>query len=295
MTTPEPAGDDRRRRPPPARVSPEALAAARGGAIEGLAWLGRPPEARASLLYRFLRLVARFVIFVVFRFRIRTSGRENLPAGGYLLVGAAHRGWMDPFVVMHALPTEPRAWFLGSAPSTFTTRWREALVHRLGGLLPVWRGGIGVEQHVASARAVVANGAVFAQMPEGTVSGPPGRLGPFRTGWAIIALRTDAPIVPFAMVGTEDLYLGKRMISRILPATTARALAGLAPDAPLPAAGSRDELDAARRMSEALAAILGPVVEELHPLTLDPPGHPRRLRRRLTWLLLRPGRLDRDG
>jgi 1-acyl-sn-glycerol-3-phosphate acyltransferase len=295
VTTPEPAGDDRRRRPPPARVSPEALAAARGGAVEGLAWLGRPPEARASLLYRLLRLVARFVIFVVFRFRIRTSGRENLPAGGYLLVGAAHRGWMDPFVVMHALPTEPRAWFLGSAPSTFTTRWREALVHRLGGLLPVWRGGIGVEQHVASARAVVANGAVFAQMPEGTVSGPPGRLGPFRTGWAIIALRTDAPIVPFAMVGTEDLYIGKRMISRILPATTARALAGLEPGAPLPPAGSRDELDAAHRMSEALAAILGPVVEELHPLTLDPPGHPRRLRRRLTWLLLRPGRLDRDG
>jgi hypothetical protein len=33
----------------------------------------------------------------------------------------------------------------------------------------------------------------------------------------------------------------------------------------------------------------------LYPGTVDPPGHPRRLRRRLTWLLLRPGRLDRDG
>ncbi len=295
MTAPEPSPDDRRRRPPPARVSPEALAAARGGALEGLAWLGRPPEAKASILYRALRLVARFVIFVGFRFRIRTSGREHLPHGGYLLVGAAHRGWMDPFVVMHALPTAPRCWFLGSAPSTFTSRWRELLVHRLGGLLPVWRGGIGVEQHVASARAVVANGAVFVQMPEGTVSGPPGRLGPFRTGWAIIALRTDAPIVPFAMVGTEDLYLGKRMVSRILPTTTARALAGLAPDAALPEVGSREELETAHRMSDSLAAILGPVVEELHPLTLDPPGHPRRLRRRLTWLLLRPGRIDRDG
>ena len=295
MTAPEAPQDDRPRRPPPARVSPEALAAARGGAVEGLAWLGRPPEAKASILYRALRLVARFVIFVGFRFRIRTSGQEHLPDSGYLLVGAAHRGWMDPFVVMHALPTEPRCWFLGSAPSTFTSRWREVLVHRIGGLLPVWRGGIGVEQHVASARAVVANGAVFVQMPEGTVSGPPGRLGPFRTGWAIIALRTDAPIVPFAMVGTEDLYLGKRMVSRILPATTARALAGLAPDAIPPEVGSREELETAHQMSEALAAVVGPVVEELHPLTLDPPEHPRRLRRRLTWLLLRPGRLDRDG
>ena len=99
---------------------------------------------------------------------------------------------MDPFVVMHAIPTQPRAWFLGSAPSTFTSRWRERLIHRVGGLLPVWRGGVGIDQHVASAKAVIANGAVFAQMPEGTVSGPPGRIGPFRAGWAVIALRTDA-------------------------------------------------------------------------------------------------------
>jgi hypothetical protein len=284
-----------RRRPPPGRISPEALAEARGGAVEGLAWLGRPPEARASILYRLLRLVARFVLFVVFRFRIRTSGQEHLPAGGYLLVGAAHRGWMDPFVVMHALPTQPRAWFLGSAPSTFTSRWRERLIHRLGGLLPVWRGGLGIEQHVASARAVVGNGAVFVQMPEGTVSGPPGRIGPFRTGWAVIALRSGAPVVPLAMAGTEELYLGRRMASRVLPVTSARALAGLAPDALLPAEGSREEFTVAHLMNEALAAVLGPAVEALQPWTADPPGHPRRLRRRLTWLLLRPGRLDREG
>ncbi|HEX7949426.1 MAG TPA: hypothetical protein VF494_03685 [Candidatus Limnocylindrales bacterium] len=48
-------------------------------------------------------------------------------------------------------------------------------------------------------------------------------------------------------------------------------------------------------MNETLAGILGPPVVELHARTVDPPGHPRRLGRRLTWLLLRPGRLDRDG
>jgi hypothetical protein len=289
------ASPERPRRPPPARVSPEALADARGGAIEGLAWLGRPPEARASLHYRLVGAVARFVLFVVFRFQIRAEGRERLPAGGYFLVAAAHRGWMDPFVVLHALPTEPRAWFLGSGPSTFTSRWRERLVHWIGGLLPVWRGGVGVRQHVESARAVLANGGIFVQMPEGTVSGPVGRLGPFRTGWAVIALQVDAPIVPLAMAGTEELYLGRRMASRILPATSVRALAGLDDGEALPAPGSREELDLARQMSEALAAMLGPVVEELHAWTVDPPTHPRRLRHRLTWLLLRPGRLDRDG
>ena len=246
-------------------------------------------------MYRALRLLARFVLFGLFRFQIRTSGQEHLPRkGGYLLVGAAHRGWMDPFVVVHALPIEPRVWFLGSAPSTFTSRWREALIHRLGGLLPVWRGGIGADQHVAAARAVIANGGVFAQMPEGTVSGPPGRIGPFRAGWALIALRTGAPIVPFGMAGTEELYIGRRMASRILPVTSVAELLGPPWDGIVPEEGSRAELNVAKQLSEALAARLGPVVEELQPWTLDPPDRPRRLRRRLTWLLLRPGRLDRD-
>jgi hypothetical protein len=241
-----------------------------------------------------VRLFARLVLFGIFRFQIATSGQEHLPRGGYLLVGAAHRGWMDPFVVMHALPIQPRVWFLGSAPSTFTSRWREALVHRIGGLLPVWRGGIGADPHVASARAVIASGAVFAQMPEGTVSGPAGRIGPFRVGWAVIALRTRAPIVPFAMAGTEELYLGRRMASRALPPTSIEELLGEGWDGVVPDPDTRAELDLGRRLSTALEGVLGPVVEELYPGTVDPPSHPRRLRRRLTWLLLRPGRLDRE-
>jgi hypothetical protein len=291
------AGDGttpRRRRPPPGRISPQALADARGGALEGLDWLGRTPESRASLTYRAVRLLARAILFGAFRFRIDTSGQENLPKGGYLIVGAAHRGWMDPFVVLHAIPVQPRAWFLGSGPSTFTSRWREWLVRRIGGLLPVWRGGVGVDVHVASARAVVGNGGVFAQMPEGTVSGPPGRIGAFRSGWALIALRVGAPIVPLAMAGTEELYIGKRMASRVLPATSVADLLGPGWNGIVPEPGSRAELDLAKGMSDALAARLRPVVEELQPGTIDPPERPRRLRRRLTWLFLRGGRLDRE-
>jgi 1-acyl-sn-glycerol-3-phosphate acyltransferase len=132
-------------------------------------------------------------------------------------------------------------------------------------------------------------------MPEGTVSGPPGRIGPFRVGWAVIALRVDPPIVPLAIAGTEELYLGRRLASQILPATTVRKLAGLEPGSSLPAPGSREELDLAHEITDALALRLGPAVEALYPQTVDPPGHPRRLRKRLTWLLLKPGRLDRTG
>jgi 1-acyl-sn-glycerol-3-phosphate acyltransferase len=285
----------RRQRHPRARVTPEALARTRGDAREGLDWLGRAPESHATPVYRVARFIARLVLFGVLRFRIETAGRERLPGGGYLLIAAAHRGWMDPFVVLHALPPEPRAWFLGSAASTFTSRWREWLVRTLGGLLPVWRGGVRVDQHVASARAVLANGGVFVQMPEGTVSGPPGRLGPFRIGAALIALRTGAPIVPFAIAGTEELYLGKRMASRILAPTSVVDLLGESWDGTKPPPDSRAELELARRLTDRLAALIGPAVEELHPVTVDPPGHRRLARRRLTWLFLARGPLDRDS
>ena len=122
MIQPMSSAEPPRPRRPRARLRPEALAAARGGVREGLDWLGRQPEARASLLYRFLRVLARFVLFGVLRFRIQTAGQEHLPRGGYLLIAGAHRGWMDPFVAMHAVPNEPRCWFLGSGPSTFTSR-----------------------------------------------------------------------------------------------------------------------------------------------------------------------------
>jgi hypothetical protein len=96
------------------------------------------------------------------------------------------------------------------------------------------------------------------------------------------------------MAGTEELYVGRRMASRVLPVTSARELAGFEAGTPFPAPGSREELDFARRLTDRLAERLGPVVEQLHPSTIDPPGHPRRLRRRLTWLFLRAGRLDRE-
>jgi 1-acyl-sn-glycerol-3-phosphate acyltransferase len=147
---------------------------------------------------------------------------------------------------------------------------------------------------VAAARAVIDNGGIFVQMPEGTVSGPAGRIGPFRPGAALIAIRTGAPLVPLVIAGTEELYIGRRMASRVLPVTSARALLGEAWDGTPPEPGSRAELELAKRLTRRLETLLGPEVEALHPGTVDPPLHPRRLRRQLTWLFLRPGRLDRD-
>lgn len=269
-----------RRRRAEANIRPDEVRRARGDVREGLEWLGKPPDVRAGIAFRLARAVSRIVLMGLCGFRVDARGREHLPAGGgYLLLAAVHRGWMDPFLALDAVPAEPRVWTLGSGASGFDRPWKERLLRVVGGVLPVWRGGVGIDVHVAAARAVVERGGVFATFVEGTIGGPPDLPTPFRQGAFVISLRTGAPIVPLAVAGAEVLYRGKRFATRVLPPVTMAELVGAAWQG-TPEPGSRDELAAARLAAEALEAILGPVIAELHPLTVDPPTR----RRRWPWL-----------
>ncbi len=268
------------RRRAAANIRPDEIRRARGDVKEGLDWLGRPPDIRAGLTFRFARGLARLVLLGVCGFRVDARGREHLPkGGGYLLLCAVHRGWLDPFLALHAVPAEPRVWTLGSGPSAFDRPWKEWALRRVGGVLPVWRGGVGIDVHVASARAVLERGGIFSTFVEGTIGGPPAEPTPFRAGAFVIALRTGAPIVPLAVAGTEVLYRGKRFATRILPPVTMAELVGEAWTG-VPEPGSHEELRVARLAAEALEARFAPVIAEIHPLTVDPPGR----RRRWTWL-----------
>ena len=225
-----------RRRPPPGRLSPQALADARGGAVEGLAWLGRTPESQGVAALP-ARPPARPVppvrrLPVPDRRRpARSTCRAAATSSSARPIAA---GWT------RSSSSTPCPSSRGSGSSAARRRRSRRAggrrsIHRLGGLLPVWRGGIGVDQHVASARAVVAQRrASSPRCRRGRSADRPGRIGPFRVGWALIALRTGAPIVPFAMAGTEELYVGRRMASRVLPATSVAGLLGAGWDGAVP-------------------------------------------------------------
>ncbi|MFH1475154.1 MAG: lysophospholipid acyltransferase family protein [Chloroflexota bacterium] len=269
-----------RRRRAGANIRPDEIRGSGRDVREGLDWLGKPPAIKAGIAYRLARGLARGLLIGVFGCRVDARGREHLPpGGGYILLAALHRGWMDPFLALDAVPAEPRVWTLGSGPSGFDRPWKERALRIIGGVLPVWRGGVGIEVHVTAARAVLERGGVFSTFVEGTIGGPPNRPTPFRVGAFVIAMRTDAPIVPLAVAGAEELYRGKRFATRILPPTTMAELVGEAwSGAPEP--GSREEIAVARRAAEALEALLAPVIAEIHPATVDPPTR----RRRWPWL-----------
>jgi 1-acyl-sn-glycerol-3-phosphate acyltransferase len=263
-------------------VRPEALAAAQGAPPrEGLDWLGRRPDGRLGLLARALLGLASMLLFRLAAVRVRIEGRDRLPRTGYIVAAAVHRGWIDPLVAVRALPDEPRPWFIGSGPSTFRSRWREVLLRRVGGILPVWRGGTDPAVHVRAAQAVVDAGCPFVVFIEGATAGEPDRVHRVRAGIGLLALRLgDVPIVPMAVAGSDDLYRGKRMAVRLLEPLTARELLG--PDWPAapPAPDTREELRLARQLTDRLAERLQTAVSDLYPGTVDPPARPRRWR----WL-----------
>ncbi len=250
-------------------------ATATAGPPEGLAWLGHRPSGRVPLLLRLTAVFARFLAYRLGRVTLRIEGRENRPSPPFIIAAAIHRSWLDALVLIEVFPFEPRLWFIASGPAAFRTPLRTLFLRAIGGVLPVYRGGYSIDSSVESARAVVRAGAVLGFFPEGSRKGPPDALQPFRGGIGYLALRTGVPVVPVALAGTKELYLRKRIAVRILPPVDPISFAGLVA---APSEGTREERDAAHRITVELRGLLEPHVLELVAWTADPPEAPRRMR-----------------
>ena len=255
----------------PARRAPELAAGLHGRAT-----------ARAGVAYRLLRLAFR-AVGMALGFRLVIEGREHLPRdGGWIAVGVPHRTWIDPFVIWVALPAQPRLTFFGDARAMARSRVRRIVIRVLGGVVPIPSGGgaRAFAAHLGAAEAVIRAGGVFFLFPEQGPPTPPGTARPFGGGLGYAALRTGAPMVPIVLGGTHELFLGRRIVVRILRPVTATELLGLASPPP---AGSHDERDGARRLGEAFHARTTPVIAEVHRAAEPPPGT-RKRGRRLTTL-----------
>ncbi len=243
---------------------------------------------RAGVAYRLLRAAWRGVAFLL-RIRVRVDGLEHLPAGrdgrragGWIAAGIPHRTWIDPFLVWMVLPAEPRLVFFGDARTMARSALRRWVVRRVGGILPIpsHGGPRAFATHLAAAGEVLRAGAVFCLFPEYGPPAPVGAARPVAAGLGYIALRSDAPIVPIVIGGNHELFLGRRIVVRILPPVGVRELAGLEASAGLPTPGSRDEREAAHRVATAFVEQTAQAVEAAHRDAEPSPG----LRKRGRWL-----------
>jgi 1-acyl-sn-glycerol-3-phosphate acyltransferase len=205
------------------------------------------------ILYRLLdvcgyRPAARAV------YRMEIAGRERIPADGPCILVANHESVIDPFVLGLATPRIVR--FMAKAEL-----WRSAAARAFMeglGAFPVDRGRADFDAFSRAGR-LLADGEILGIFAQGTCK--PLRRSPFMRGAARLALGTGSPLVPVALVGTEQALRPHRFklgLPRI------RVLVGR----PFEVAGSRPTVAAAReltrRIEDAIADLRRPYGEPRH-------------------------------
>jgi 1-acyl-sn-glycerol-3-phosphate acyltransferase len=211
---------------------PEALARAATHLPRGSRARARMAARRLDGEYRedewgfdeeFVRAIEPLLAFLYDRWwRVHPTGLENVPSHGRALLAANHAGILPWDATMisgsivreHPLPRYPRFLVLNWA---FDLPYVSVVMRKLGGVV--------ASPH--NALRLLEQDELVAVFPEGVKgAGKPFseryRLERFgRGGFVEIALRTGAPIVPVAVVGSEEIYpkLGEApMLARLIGA-----------------------------------------------------------------------------
>jgi len=132
--------------------------------------------------------------------RVRAEGLENIPAGVCIFVGN-HTSNVDPPAVAGVIPR--RVALLGKKEVFRIPILGRAM--RLGNFVPVDRSNQqAARKSLEQAAEHLRRGVSFLIFPEGTRS-PDGRLGFFKKGTFIMAIRARVPIVPVSVVGAHRI------------------------------------------------------------------------------------------
>ncbi|MDS1030676.1 lysophospholipid acyltransferase family protein [Bacillota bacterium LX-D] len=150
------------------------------------------------MIYNLIKKFFCFLFNYICHWEVK--GKQNFPQQGPVLVLANHRSLWDPIAVAASL----------DRPVHFMAKEELFKVPLLGMLLKVV-GTFPVKRQksdraaLKTALQVLHNQEVLGMFPEGTRSNSY-ELLPFHSGAALIALRTGAPILPVACIGTKNIW-----------------------------------------------------------------------------------------
>jgi 1-acyl-sn-glycerol-3-phosphate acyltransferase len=157
-------------------------------------------------------------------FRMRIEGRHHIPRDGAVILAANHLSFIDSFII--PLVTPRPVSFLAKAEYFQHTGVKGWLIRAsLMDAIAVPRGAHRAAQaSLELALEVLNDGKAFGIHPEGSRSRD-GRLYRGRTGVAWLALASNAPVVPVAVLGTDRVQpvgarfprIGRRIIVRFGP------------------------------------------------------------------------------
>ncbi|WP_351224101.1 lysophospholipid acyltransferase family protein [Streptomyces sp. NPDC002133] len=169
----------------------------------------RPPMTSEDPLSRLSLIKAVLGPFLRLMFRPRVEGAQHIPGDGPVILAGNHLTFIDSMVL--PLVCGRQVFFIGKDEYVTGKGVKGRLMAWFFtgvGMIPVDRDGAnGGVAALMTGRRVLEEGRIFGIYPEGTRS-PDGRLYRGRTGIARLTLMTGAPVVPFAMIGTDKLQPG---------------------------------------------------------------------------------------
>lgn len=150
-------------------------------------------------MYNFIKTLCLYFFKTFFRFKV--IGIENIPHTGGAVIAANHISLWDPPVVGAAL----------QRPINFMAK-EELFVGPLGWIIKIMKAfpvkrGAADRAAIRNAINLLKNGELLGLFPEGTRS-KNGELGKPEAGIGMIVLKAGVPIIPTAIIGTNQVGKG---------------------------------------------------------------------------------------
>jgi len=159
---------------------------------------------------RLFRPFANFVLRVLFRIllRLEVVGSEHIPSAGPFIAMINHVSFLDPLLTVAIAPRE----IVAMSKIENYANPVAAVVLRLYGSFPIRRGEMDM-QAIRTSLSILRDRRGLLMAPEGTRSKTCALLEG-RDGMVMIALRSQVPIVPVAVSGSERFKHNWRRLRR---------------------------------------------------------------------------------
>ena len=149
-------------------------------------------------LYRIVRPILAFLIRILYWPVI--IGNDNIPKKGRCVLAGTHIFDFDPILIMAS--TKRNVYFIAKKE---LHDGKFGFIFRWAGTIPVDRSKKNPNARIKAEEAL-NNGKIIGIFPEGTTIKKKGELLPFKYGAVSIAKKTNAKIVPFAIIGEYKLF-----------------------------------------------------------------------------------------